>query len=1003
MLQTEAEVEVLNIQINADGVEETKGSIRGLSEVLKALKEIGDVTRPAAIKPPPGYDEAISGIIASAKTLNNYEQENGRGLLNLRDRFTELAESLRGFDNVRNSGFKSVFDEISKVIESASKASDLEKVTSVLSTLPSIINSCKEEDGEAFKTVALRMVEGLRELSKIDDVGKVNKNLKQFSKTLDSYSSLNTSGFANTVDTVYQELPKLDADENAKSLGKLTSSLSRLQKVLNDFNSIKLSGFEGNLPQLTKVMENVARLNDMPNAAEVGKLFNSLAILREVVDSYKNIDDKSFKAYVHEVVDGLKELSSVKDIGKLNNKFRGLRKIMISYGELDIEGFKDTIETISGVLPKLDGERNVDSIRKLLREISRLPAMIEQFNSLKLEGLRNASREIEKMIDIIKKLNDVPNLKDFIASVKKLAKIDAEQRGGKVGPEIPDTPDLSAKLAENAGLIDRLKNKFLGLKDTIVTTMPKSVAALAWFGDKAKNALGKVGSVIKKVGIKLRSMIIYRALGAMVSFVTKSLKEGMNNLYQYSKVSNGVFSQNMDKIASSTMYVKNAFGSLLGALIQKAAPYMEYIMDKIGDCINGIRKFYAELTGAESWTRAKKIPVEFAEATENAVDSTEKLKRSILGFDKLNILDFGSQLEKASKAKPPSKPKYSTMFEEVKIELDDKGKLSKTQNRFKDLNQAIKGCAGELKEYTGRLFSKENRKSILDSSLKAAEGLFKALEGVVKLLNSLKVPELFGTALSEALTAVAGIANGIKITGGFLANPLKFAGKYFNMTWANEHPKEWADMMYISDKFFTKEELINIAKGNPHKPRPEEAKYTELNKRYNKLSGFSMTDNMHVFNLQTSYNMALRTPETINKINKEFEDIIRKRENEILSTFDKEYKRVIDSKIPLNKFPKLNSLLLEGRKYRNKAPVPDAAALIDITKKVRTEINKAINQKKGTGVTIPTLSQAREFFNQPVKVNQQPMIIQTTANVTDSNFQNAARRNIEKRGGGQAW
>lgn len=679
-------------------------------------------------------------------------------------------------------------------------------------------------------------------------------------------------------------------------------------------------------------------LNIQINADGVDETKTSISGLKSTLEALKEIANVA-KPKPIGLPRGFNTLfNKVDDMRKVTRSLKGLKKTMTSYQDLKSDGFKDTMETMFKTLPKLDGERNANSMSKLLRQVNRLPKVLEEFNSVKLDGFKNVTSEIKNMVDNIKELNDVPNLKDFISAAKKLGKVEAPKLEGKVSPEIPDTPELSSKLIEDIGLIETLKGKFGELKSTILTTMPKGVAALAWFGDKAKSVIGKLGSGIRKVGTKIKSMIAYRALNSIVQFVSKALKEGIMNLYQYSKVSDGVFSKSMDKIASSTLYVKNAFGSLMGALIEKAAPYIEYIMDRIGDCLNGIRKFYAELTGAQSWTKAKKVPIEFAEGA-------EKLKRAILGFDKLNVLDFG-KLEKASKsktltgAKTPSKAKYSTMFEEVKVNVDDKGKLSKTRERVNSLKDSLGELIGELGRTKDQIFTKENKENFLNSAIGASSELFDLLAKIQKKLNDLKLPEKFVHELyvvSETIRVLLAKLNG---KDEIVEHIHPEIDKYNEL--GGELAKRgvhWYNHPLLA---------LRLAEGADYIEEGDMTGLAEVNKIIRDwLDKHPLSQSTRQSNSANGNKKVSTVTQSIKMGNKKDTNIFSKgktgAERYIESLFHQHYKTVKDNRIDLSKNKKLNSLLLDGRGYLE-LETPDIENLAKVNTELAREIPRILSE-----------------------------------------------------------
>lgn len=170
-----------------------------------------------------------------------------------------------------------------------------------------------------------------------------------------------------------------------------------------------------------------------------------------------------------------------------------------------------------------------------------------------------------------------------------------------------------------------------------------------------KSALGKVKQFMTSIG----RIAMYRMIRTLLSQISKAIKEGTQNMYQYSKVFGNTFAASMDKVASSFLYFKNAIGAAVAPLINALAPAIEYVIDRAVALINVLNQLFARITGASTWTKAVKTQTEYAEAVGGAADAVKSL---IAGFDELNILSDSRGGGGASV------PDYGSMFEEMELD-----------------------------------------------------------------------------------------------------------------------------------------------------------------------------------------------------------------------------------------------------------------------------------------------------------------------------------------------
>lgn len=182
------------------------------------------------------------------------------------------------------------------------------------------------------------------------------------------------------------------------------------------------------------------------------------------------------------------------------------------------------------------------------------------------------------------------------------------------------------------------------------------------------SAFGKAISGVKEKFSGLMTMfkkrLMYRLINAVISAITNAVKEGVNNVYQYSKAFGGTFSQSMDRAATSMLYFKNSIGAMVAPLINLLVPALEWVINKVVSFINVLNQLFAKLSGASTWTKALMYPKEYAEATNNATAANKKFKASILGIDELNVMQDNSP---SAGGGGNNADDYSQMFEEVAL------------------------------------------------------------------------------------------------------------------------------------------------------------------------------------------------------------------------------------------------------------------------------------------------------------------------------------------------
>jgi hypothetical protein len=184
-------------------------------------------------------------------------------------------------------------------------------------------------------------------------------------------------------------------------------------------------------------------------------------------------------------------------------------------------------------------------------------------------------------------------------------------------------------------------------------------------GDNAK----KGASGLATFWQSLKRIAFYRAIRSVIREITDAFKTGITNLYHWSDLVNGHFAASMDRLATSSQYLKNSLGAMVSPLIETLVPVLDVIIDKIVDVINFFNMLVSAVSGADTYTVAKKAAAEWDDAGKNVSDNARKtaqeIKRTILGFDEINKLVKPNSSSSGSGSTSGKKPTdYSSMFEE---------------------------------------------------------------------------------------------------------------------------------------------------------------------------------------------------------------------------------------------------------------------------------------------------------------------------------------------------
>ena len=377
----------------------------------------------------------------------------------------------------------------------------------------------------------------------------------------------------------------------------------------------------------------------------------------------------------------------------------------------------DTLERIKGIS---SGGKGFSNIQKNIDAITASMSKVESGGILKLKYLSQSLKalgEVKISKTIPDRLTAIGEAVDLLKSVDT-SKFTEISQGMQTLSSVGNVRISGAGATKGASPAAKDESSWVAMNkrtgefvaDT-AATLNKGKALFADFADKAHSAFGNVGLAVLKLNAEMRKFFdahnlslrrfgsdigkfltapfrkaqsvvkaftgkfsnffamfkkraMYRAINGIISAITDGFKTGTDNLYQYSKAISGPFADSMDRIATTLLYFKNSIGAAVGPLINMLAPAIEFCTDKAVEFLNTINQLFARLSGASSWTKAIRYPKEYAEAADDATKANEELKKTILGFDQLNVLQDNSKKDSKSGKQADD---YSKMFEEVAL------------------------------------------------------------------------------------------------------------------------------------------------------------------------------------------------------------------------------------------------------------------------------------------------------------------------------------------------
>lgn len=441
-------------------------------------------------------------------------------------------------------------------------------------------------------------------------------------------------------------------------------------------------------------------------------------------------------------------LSALKDLSISGAKFNGIAKGVNNLNTA-INNITDEsiarLEKLANALASI-GAIDASSISKVARAVGKFSSNTANTGNAQRSAYSALKNQIVPVTVTQEpfegKASSADDVREFYGSYRE------------VGEEILQTKE---KLKQGFG---ETESEFKARVDSIAQSM-RNLAGTPF------RVLGKafvgLGSAIKKIMAPLNGFIrslgriaLYRALRGIIKAISSGIKEGVQNLAQFSKLMNEMDTHKANRVmslyASNFLYLKNTIATAVIPILKTLEPIVSSIINKVIDLTNVIAQLFSAISGSATYTKAKYYYVDYAESLDKASGSASKLNKQLAKFDELNNLTTSSGSGKDNALD------YLEMFEDPVPIADWIQKLKDNiqSGNWEAIGQAI---ADKVKYGLGSInWTSEFEKS------------FNAGKGFASFLNGLVDPEAF----HEVGKTIAGaIMMGINFALGF-AEEFKF-------------------------------------------------------------------------------------------------------------------------------------------------------------------------------------------------------------------------------------
>lgn len=434
---------------------------------------------------------------------------------------------------------------------------------------------------------------------------------------------------------------------------------------------VDTQGSEGKLNTLANALKKIAQITGLDKVADQ---------LKDFVSDISQIDDSITEKYekLGAALSKVKVSKAAAD--NIQNFVGGLYALdddTIAKWErmsevINSEGFSDLSKSMAGFAGLQFTRDSVDNIQDFVGALYALDT-----NTI------NNWQQMASILQSIPQVNipQVPGSAGGGATSTAAQQANAgAQNGGVATANMQQATQASQALAKQTALVSasvgQAQSKFYVLGQTaaqVMTLLPRMIGER--FFTQVKQATAGMGQFLGS----LKRVALYRLIRSAIAALTQGFQEGIKNLYAYSNAMGTVFAQSMDRLASSSLYLKNSLAAMAAPIINAIVPAVEIAIDAIVKLFNYFNMLISAFTGKGITTVAKKVGTSFdgaAGSAGGANKAAKELKKTILGFDELNVLNDQNNGSGGGGGGAGGGGAFSDMFEEVDVptEISDFGK-----------------------------------------------------------------------------------------------------------------------------------------------------------------------------------------------------------------------------------------------------------------------------------------------------------------------------------------
>lgn len=379
-------------------------------------------------------------------------------------------------------------------------------------------------------------------------------------------------------------------------------------------------------------------------------------------------------------------------INSLTGNLEGISKLDFK----NVKALKNAIKTMSKDMAKINGRQIKISVNKLgdveeaAEKVTDLSQKVaEASKSIKISVDSSEVNSAKKACDELKKKTS--GLKASARTIKKasgqlgasdgksvLSGAETRQRFSSIVPD--KDKGIAEEETKEASKLSKILSGTQKVSKSLSNTFGKMGKTVSGVVSKAKDLKNLITKTNKSggqmsMGRMLGMSLVFSTVFSALSAINNAIKEGSNNLVQYSSD----YNKSISGIVTSLLYLKNAWAAAFAPIINVVGPYISAFIDMLANAMNKVAQFMAVLTGKTAVVQAKKAWKDYGKtltstgssakkAGSDAAKAAKDLENYTLGIDELNVIQPTTSSSSSSGGSDGSSgaytgPDVSEMFE----------------------------------------------------------------------------------------------------------------------------------------------------------------------------------------------------------------------------------------------------------------------------------------------------------------------------------------------------